>query len=56
MIGDTKDSFRSHRLLIVFLFDVLLAGVAQTALSLSLTAATALFGVLQTICKIVVSH
>ena len=40
----------------VFLFDVFLAGVSQAALTLGLTAATALLGVLLTICEIVVSH
>ena len=42
--------------LLVFLFDVLLAGVTQAALTLCLTAASTLLGVLLTVCKIVISH
>jgi hypothetical protein len=41
---------------LVFLFDVFLAGVAQAALTLCLTAATALLGVLLAVCEIVISH
>lgn len=41
---------------LVFLFDVFLAGVAQAALPFLFTAATALLGVLLTVCEIVVSH
>ena len=40
----------------VFLFDVFFAGVAQAALTLGLTAATALLGVLLAVCEIVISH
>ena len=40
----------------VFLFDVFLAGVAQAALTLGLTATTALLGVLLAVCEIVISH
>ena len=40
----------------VFLFDVFLAGVAQAALTLGLTAATALLGVFLAVCEIVVCH
>ena len=43
-------------LFFLFLFDVFLAGVAQAALPLLFSAATALLGVLLTVCKIVVSH
>ena len=43
-------------LLFLLSLDVLLAGVAQAALALGLTAATALLGVLLSVCKIVVSH
>ena len=43
-------------ILLLFLLDVLLTGVAQAALTLLLAAATALLGVLLTVCKIVVSH
>ena len=39
-----------------FLFDVFFAGVTQAALTLGLTAATALLSVLLSICKIVVTH
>lgn len=42
--------------LLVFLLDVFLAGMAQSTLSLGLTAATALLGVLLSVCKIVVCH
>ena len=41
---------------VLFLLDVFLAGVAQAALPFLLAAATALLGVLLTVCKIVVSH
>ena len=43
-------------LLLVFLLDVFLAGVAQAAQALGFTASTALLGVLLAVCKIVVSH
>ena len=43
-------------MLLLFLLDVFLAGVAQAALPFLLAAATALLGVLLTVCKIVVSH
>ena len=43
-------------LFFLFLFDVFLAGVAQTALPLLFESATALLGVLLSVCKIVVSH
>ena len=56
MIGDTKNSFRSHSLLFVYLFDVFLAGFFQATLTFRLAAATALLGVFLTVCKIVVSH
>ena len=56
MIGNTKDSFCCHRLLFVFLFDVFLTGATQAALTFGLTAATALFSVLLTVCKIIISH
>lgn len=42
--------------MLLFLFDVFLAGMAQAALPLGFTAATALLGVLLAVCKIVVSH
>ena len=41
---------------LVFLFDILFAGVAQAALTLCLAAAATLLGVLLTVCKIIVSH
>ena len=42
--------------MLLFLFDVFLAGVAQAALPFLFAAATALLGVLLAVCKIVVSH
>ena len=40
----------------VFLLDVFFTGVAQAALPLGLTAATALLGVFLAVCEIVVGH
>ena len=44
------------RFFLVFLFDVFFAGMAQAALTLGLTTASALLGILLTVCKIIVSH
>ena len=42
--------------MLLFLLDIFLAGMAQSALPLLFTAVTALLGVLLAVCKIVVSH
>jgi hypothetical protein len=43
-------------LFLLFFLDVFFAGVAQAALTLGLTAAATLLGILLAICKIIVSH
>jgi len=53
---EAKTSLTHHSPLLLFLLDVFLAGVAQASLPLSFTTATALLGVLLTVCKIIVGH
>ena len=56
LIYKTRAEDRGLFLGLVFPLDVFFTGVAQAALTLGLTAATALLGVLLTVCEIVVCH